>query len=116
MKYLIYLLLFSGIGLAQNLYDGSIDPCDDPLLILAETEGLKAVPVIQRMRLKKIIKACERQGGKEQIEDLYTKDWNRDYKRSRRMASWTSTHAMCVFVSFGYYFIGKIFAHIPSSE
>ena len=35
-------------------------------------------------------------------------DWERDFKRSKAMSSWTSTHAMFVFVTVGYYYMAKI--------
>ena len=90
-------------------------PCEDPLLKLAELEGIKAIPFKDILRFEKLVKACENDGGEKIIEKIYDKDWNRDYNSARRMSSWTSTHAMCVFVSFAYYFAGKIFATVPSS-
>ena len=83
--------------------------------MLAQTKGIKAVPLKDIRRFNKLLKACERQGGKEEVKQLYYKDWQRDYNSSRRMASWTSTHAMCVFVAFGYYFSGRVLATKPSS-
>ena len=81
----------------------------------AQTKGIKAVPLKDIRRFNKLLKACERQGGKEEIKQLFYKDWQRDYNSARRMASWTSTHAMCVFVTFGYYFAGRVLATKPSS-
>lgn len=103
----ISIAVFS-ILLAQNPSEENLDPCDDPLIKLAKAEGLKAVPLKDIRKFKRLVRACERAGGKEQVKQLYSKDWKRDYNSSRRMASWTSTHAICVFVSFAYYFAGVV--------
>ena len=115
MRFFLALLIFLGILAAQKPKKESVSACDDPLIKLAQTKGIKAVPLKDIRRFNKLLKACERQGGKEEIKQLYHKDWQRDYNSARRMASWTSTHAMCVFVSFGYYFAGRILATTPSS-
>ena len=108
-------MVLCGLFMSRSLGQDTVSPCEDPLIKLAETKGIKAVPLKDMRKLKKLMKACERDGGKDQIKKLYVNDWNRDYKKARRMASWTSTHAMCVFVSFGYYFVGKVVATTPSS-
>ena len=115
MRLFLALLIFCGILTGQKPKEESVSPCDDPLIKLAQTKGIKAVPLKDIRRFNKLLKACERQGGKEEVKQLYYKDWQRDYNSARRMASWTSTHAMCVFVSFGYYFAGRILATEPSS-
>ena len=115
MKLFLALLIFCGILTGQKQKKESVSPCDDPLIKLAQTKGIKAVPLKDIRRFNKLLKACERQGGKEEVKQLYYKDWQRDYNSSRRMASWTSTHAMCVFVAFGYYFAGRVLATKPSS-
>ena len=115
MRFFLALLIFFGILAAQKPREESVSVCDDPLIKLAQTKGIKAVPLKDIRRFNKLLKACERQGGKEEIKQLYYKDWQRDYNSSRRMASWTSTHAMCVFVAFGYYFAGRVLATNPSS-
>ena len=114
MRLCLVLLFFSVILTAQKTNE-SVSPCEDPLIRLAQTKGIKAVPLKDIRRFNKLLKACERQGGKEEVKQLYYKDWQRDYNSSRRMASWTSTHAMCVFVAFGYYFTGRVLATNPSS-
>ncbi len=88
-------------------------PCEDPLIILAEEKGIKAIPLRQIKRYKKLVKKCENLGEKEKIKRLIYNDWQRDYEKAKKMQSWTSTHAMCVFVSFGYYFVGQILATKP---
>jgi len=108
-------VIICSVFMSRSLGQDTTSPCEDPLIKLAETKGLKAVPLKDMRKLKKLMKACERDGGKDQIEKLHVNDWNRDYKKARRMASWTSTHAMCVFVSFGYYFAGQVLATKSSS-
>ena len=115
MKLFLALLIFCGILTGQKPKEDYVSPCNDPLIKLAQTKGMKAVPIKDIRRFNKLLKACERQGGKEEVKQLYYKDWQRDYNSARRMASWTSTHAMCVFVSFGYYFAGRVLATKPSS-
>ena len=89
-------------------------PCEDPLIILAEEKGIKAIPLRKIKRYKKLVKECENLGEKEKIKRLIYNDWQRDYEKAKKMQSWTSTHAMCVFVSFGYYFVGQILATKPA--
>ena len=115
MKLFLALLILCGILTGQKPKKESVSPCDDPLIKLAQTIGIKVVSLQDVRRFNKLLKDCERQGGKEEVKQLYYKDWQRDYNSSRRMASWTSTHAMCVFVAFGYYFAGRVLATKPSS-
>ena len=115
MRLCLALLFFFSVLSGQKQKEDYTSPCNDPLIMLAQTKGIKAVPLRDIRRFNKLLKACERQGGKEQVKQLYYKDWQRDYNSARRMASWTSTHAMCVFVSFGYYFAGRVLATKPSS-
>ncbi|MBI90078.1 MAG: hypothetical protein CMG60_08330 [Candidatus Marinimicrobia bacterium] len=112
MRGLVYTFMFSSLLFAK-VGEKDMDPCSDPLIRLAQKKGVKAVPLKDILKFKKLMKECEENGGKEKIKQLHLRDWNRDYKKARRMAGWTSTHAMCVFVSFGYYFIGKIYATKP---
>ena len=41
-------------------------------------------------------------------ERIQTIDWERDFKRSKSMSNWTSTHAMLTVVFVGYYYMAKI--------
>ena len=100
---------------SQDKNKKKYDPCKHPLIKLAETKGLKAVPLKDTIKLRKLMKECEIDGGEKQISKLYENDWDRDFKRARRMASWTSTHAMLVSVSFVYYFAGKVLATKPGN-
>jgi len=55
-----------------------------------------------------VVKECEKSGNSKAIEQIELMDWERDFKRSKAMSSWTSTHAMFVFVTVGYYYMAKI--------
>ena len=111
MKVIVFYISFLKVVFANDLFIAEeVSPCDHPLLKLANKKGIKSVPLKDILLYKRLLKKCEREGGKKIVEKIVKNDWNRDFKTSRRMASWTSTHAMCVFVSFGYYFLGKIFA------
>ena len=117
MKIIVLHITFLKIVFASDLFiTEEVSPCNHPLLELANKEGIKAVPLKDILLFKRLLKKCENEGGKKVVEKIVKNDWDRDYKTSRRMASWTSTHAMCVFVSFGYYFLGKIFATKPKSS
>ena len=70
MRLFLALLFFWGVLTGQEPKE-SISPCEDPLIKLAQTKGIKAVPLKDIRRFNKLLKACERQGGKEQIKQLY---------------------------------------------
>lgn len=108
LKFSVF-LLFSNCLFSQNLPL----PCEDPLIILAEEKGIKAIPLAKIKRYKKLVKECENLGEKDKIKRLIYNDWQRDYEKAKKMQSWTSTHAMCVFVSFAYYFVGQVLATKP---
>ena len=116
MKQIISSILFLGIIFAKDGKNKDNNPCNHPLIRLAESKGLKAVPLKDMIKLRKLIEKCEKSGGKNQIKKLYENDLKRDYKKAKSMASWTSTHAMVVLVSFGYYFAGKVLATKPESS
>ena len=109
-------MLLFGIVIAKSDNKKDYNPCNHPLIRLAESKGLKAVPLKDMIKLRKLIKECEKSGGKDQIVKLYENDWKRDYQSARTMASWTSTHAMVVLVSFAYYFAGKGLATKPGDS
>ena len=113
MKYLLFL---SSLVFGEDQVPlPAPNPCDHYLILLAEKEGLKAIPISDLISFEKLAKECERNGGRSKISQIYTNDWKRDYEKAKTMASWTSTHAVCVFVTFGYYFLGKIFATKPGN-
>ena len=82
------------------------NPCEDPLLNLAEKKGIKAIPIKDIPRFRKLMKACEDDGGEKVIEKIVNKDWQRDYKKAKTMASFTPTFSVLVFLVMIYYFIG----------
>ena len=86
------------------------NPCEDPLLNLAEKKGIKAIPIKDIPRFRKLMKACEHDGGKKVIEKIVYKDWQRDYKKAKNMASFTPTFSALVFLVMVYYFIGLAIA------
>ena len=73
---------FLGIIFAKDGNNKEYNPCNHPLIRLAESKGLKAVPLKDIIKLRKLIKECEKSGGKDQIKKLYENDWKRDYKKS----------------------------------
>jgi hypothetical protein len=82
------------------------NPCENPLLNLAEKKGIKAIPIKDIPRFRKLMKACEDKGGYKVIEKIVYKDWQRDYKKAKNMASFTPTFSALVFLVMVYYFIG----------
>ena len=93
-----------------------LSPCEDPLIKLAKNKGVKSVPLKDIYRYRKLVKACKKQGGIETVNEINKSDWYRDFQKAKVMLSWTSTHAMCVFVSFSYYFAGKVLAKKPEES
>ena len=53
------------------------NPCEDPLLNLAEKKGIKAIPIKDIPRFQKLMKACEDKGGYKVIEKIVHKDWHK---------------------------------------
>ena len=86
------------------------NPCEDPLLNLAEKKGIKAIPIKDIPKFRKLIKACEDKGGYKVTEKIAHKDWQRDYKKAKTMASFTPTFSVIVFLVMIYYFIGLAIA------
>jgi len=86
------------------------NPCENPLLNLAEKKGIKAIPIKDIPRFRKLMKACEDKGGYKVIEKIIHKDWQRDYKKAKTMASFTPTFSVIVSLVMIYYFIGLAIA------
>jgi hypothetical protein len=106
MKIILLPLFYFGLLFGQDSLKVEIDPCSDPLLILARKNGIKAVGVINIFKYRKLVKACEKQGGELVVQQIELQDFERDYRKSKTMASWTSTYSVCVFIIMTYYFIG----------
>ena len=86
------------------------NPCEDPLLNLAQNKGIKAIPIKDIPRFRKLMKACEDKGGYKTIEQIVYRDWQRDYNKAKTMASFTPTFSVIVFLVMIYYFIGLAIA------
>ncbi len=84
------------------------NPCSHPLIKFARDNGIKSVPLKDILKYRKLVRECEKSGNSKAIEQIELMDWERDFKRSKAMSSWTSTHAMFVFVTVGYYYMAKI--------
>ena len=96
------------ILLGQKPMEKQMNPCSHPLIKLAREKGIKSVPVKDILKFRKLIKECENNGNKAAVEQIYLMDWERDFKKSKTMASWTSTHAMFVITTIGYYYMAKV--------
>ena len=106
MRYCITVPLFIGLMFSQETIPPDESPCDHPILKLAREQGVRAVPLKDYFKYRKIVKACDEQGGRLFIEQIKKRDLIRDYYKSKVMASWTSTYAVCVFAVIFYYFLG----------
>ena len=84
------------------------NPCFHPLIKLAKDKGIKSIPVKDILKYRRLVKECEKSGNPKAIEQIELMDWERDFKRSKAMSSWTSTHAMFVVVTVGYYYMAKV--------
>ena len=84
------------------------NPCSHPLIKFAKDNGIKSIPLKDILKYRKLVRECEKSGNSKAIEQIELMDWERDFKRSKAMSSWTSTHAMFVFVTVGYYYLAKI--------
>ena len=104
-QFISTILLFVFLFGQESMPDMS-NPCEDPLLNLAEKKGIKAIPIKDIPRFRKLMKACEDNGGAKIIEKIVHKDWQRDYKKAKTMASFTPTFSVLVFLVMIYYFIG----------
>ena len=106
MKQFISIILLFVFLFGQESMADRTNPCEDPLLNLAEKKGIKAIPIKDIPRFRKLMKACENDGGEKVIEKIVYKDWQRDYKKAKNMASFTPTFSALVFLVMVYYFIG----------
>ena len=80
------------------------NPCSDRTIIFARKHGVKALPVSDLPQFFKASKACREKGGETLLEQININEYNRDFKRSKFMSGWTSTHGMCV-TAIIFYFI-----------
>ena len=78
MKKVISIGLVFTVLFGQKKIDKIYNPCDDPLLKIARVQGIKAVPIKDIRRLKKLMKQCERtqEGGEKKVSEIYESDWH----------------------------------------
>ena len=103
-------LLFIIISLAQSQKPAELEqnPCSDKTIIFARKHGVKALPVKDLPQFFRASKACREKGGQNLIEQININEYNRDFKSSKFMSSWTSTYGMCVTSIIFYFFVGLI--------
>ena len=70
--------------------------------------GVRSIPIKDMIKYRRLVKSCAESGDSNLAEQLELMDLERDFKRSKSMANWTSTHAMFSVVTVGYYFMAKI--------
>lgn len=110
MRYCAVSIIVTSFILGQDIQLEEIHPCDDPLLKMAESGGIKSIPIKDILRLQKLLDACEEQGGDEQVQKIIRQDWERDFRAARHMDGWTSTFSICVALTAFYYFAGLFLA------
>ena len=104
---LIFVIASCSILFGQSSLEEQ-NPCSHNLIKLAKDNGIKSIPLKDILKYKKLVKECKKSGNSKAIEQVELMDWERDFKRSKAMYSWTSTHAMFVFVTVGYYYMAKV--------
>ena len=106
IKFVFVVISYSCI-FGQNTLEKQ-SPCSHPLINLAKDEGIKSIPLKDIFKYRSLVKECKSTGNSKVIEQIEMIDWERDFKRSKSMSSWTSTHAMFVVVTVGYYYMAKV--------
>ena len=104
---IILLILFTEIE-AQTTGKIPQNPCSDRTIIYARKFGVKALPIKDLARYHKASKECREKGGEALINQIHINEYNRDFKQSKFMSSWTSTYGMCVTAIIFYFFVGLI--------
>ena len=110
MKQFISIIFLFVFLFGQESMADRPNPCEDPLLNLAQNNGIKAIPIKDIPRFRKLMKACEDEGDYKVIEQIVYRDWQRDYNKAKTMASFTPTFSVIVFLVMIYYFIGLAIA------
>ena len=103
----VFLITSLSITFGQSTLEKQ-NPCSHPLIKSAKDNGIKSIPLKDIFKYRKLVKECKKSSNSQVIEQIELMDWERDFKRSKAMSSWTSTHAMFVFVVVGYYYTAKI--------
>ena len=84
------------------------NPCSDSTIVFARKHGVKALPIKDLPQFFKVSKACRENGGGTLLEQININEYNKDFKSSKFMSGWTSTHGMCVTAIIFYFFVGLI--------
>ena len=106
---LLIVTVFSSIIMGQNdLNNGETKSFNHPLIKIAKKKGVRSIPIKDMIKYRRLVKSCAESGDSNLAEQLELMDLERDFKRSKSMANWTSTHAMFSVVTVGYYFMAKI--------
>ena len=103
----VFVIISCSFIFGQNTLEKQ-SPCSHPLIKLANDNGIKSVPLKDIFKYRSLVKECKSTGNSKVIEQIEMIDWERDFKRSKSMSSWTSTHAMFVVVTVGYYYMAKV--------
>ena len=107
---LLIATVFSSVLMGQNDLNNleKKNPCNHPLIKMAKKKGVRSIPIKDMIKYRRLVKSCAESGDSNLAEQLELMDLERDFKRSKSMANWTSTHAMFSVVTVGYYFMAKI--------
>tara|TARA_B100001093_G_C26170881_1_gene735651 strand:- start:128 stop:487 length:360 start_codon:yes stop_codon:yes gene_type:complete len=103
----VFVIISCSCIFGQNTLEKQ-SPCSHPLIKLANDNGIKSIPLKDIFKYRSLVKECKSTGNSKVIEQIEMIDWERDFKRSKSMSSWTSTHAMFVVVTVGYYYMAKV--------
>ena len=84
MRYLKVVVFSFCLIFSQNVDQKPISPCKDPLITLAEEEGIKAIPLRDIRRFKKLLEDCERQGEKNEWRDWFIMTGRETMKKQKK--------------------------------
>ena len=109
MKKLLFLsIIIISLAQPQKRDDIIQNPCSDSTIVFARKHGVKALPIKDLPQFFKVSKACRENGGGTLLEQININEYNKDFKSSKFMSGWTSTHGMCVTAIIFYFFVGLI--------
>ena len=109
MKKLLFLsIIIISLAKPQNPDNIIQNPCSDRTIVFARKHGVKALPIKDLPQFFKASKACRENGGGTLLEQININEYNKDFKSSKFMSGWTSTHGMCVTAIIFYFFVGLI--------
>tara|TARA_Y100000768_G_C23660198_1_gene532781 strand:- start:39 stop:380 length:342 start_codon:yes stop_codon:yes gene_type:complete len=109
VKKLLFLsIIIISLAQPQNPDNITQNPCSDRTIVFARKHGVKALPIKDLPQFFKASKACRENGGGTLLEQININEYNKDFKSSKFMSGWTSTHGMCVTAIIFYFFVGLI--------